>query len=106
MPRDAPPRQEDAEMLGAQVRGHPGQFAHITNLSLANLRRRAAEIVICRHSVDFDSFGIGQRTQFPTALRRPVQWIAMRTFPIDLHAVVAKLARSFYQLRQRQSLSS
>src|SRR5882724_2738105 len=106
MSSDAPPRRKDTQMLCAEIRGHADEIAQVSDLRLTNFRGRAAKVVVGGYCVNLDSFALGDRAQVLAAARRPIQWISMRTFAVNLDPVIAKSPGSFDQFRQGQWFTS
>ena len=100
--RHAGPGQEDAQHLRPEVRGHADEVAHVGELALPVLRDRAAEVVVRGDGVDLDAAIVGVPQEVLAARLRPVERVAVRALPVDLHALVPVLLRPVDHLLQGQ----
>ena len=96
--RDAGPGAEHAQHRRAEIGGHANQRPDVGQLGFAMLGNRTAEIVIGGHGVNRYAGIRRTATQLVAARGRQVQRIAVRPLAVDLHAVVAELARAIDQL--------
>src|ERR1043165_6504498 len=77
--------------FGAQVGCHAHQLTQIDQLTLPMLRDGAAEIVVAGNGIDLNALVRRQLAYVLAPRLGHVQWISMRTLPVDFDAFVAKL---------------